>query len=170
MNVIIDGDTAEVAVMLVKRRDGGEFRTLIDYADVPLVAGRKWRAVFDPSINGHYIHGGNGVLLHRIIARATPGVQVDHDNHDTLDNRRQNLILKSPTHNQLNRRGSQRNNKLGLRGVRREGNRFRARVKFHRKNHELGYFDDQADAAKVVEAFLLGIKLAAEESSFGCRK
>ncbi len=46
------------------------------------------------------------VLLHRLIAGAQPGEQVDHVNGDALDNRRCNLRICTPTQNMQNRRKS----------------------------------------------------------------
>lgn len=60
------------------------------------------------------------VLLHRFIVSAGPKEMVDHVNHNGLDNRRLNLRLCSNAENLLNRRKANKNNRLGVLGVRRE--------------------------------------------------
>jgi hypothetical protein len=42
--------------------------------------------------------------MHRFILDAPKGTQVDHRNHDTLDNRRENIWLCTPSQNRLNNR------------------------------------------------------------------
>ena len=55
--------------------------------------------------------------LHREILGARPWEQVDHRNHDTLDNRRANLRACDNSQNQQNRPRAQRNNRSGVKGV-----------------------------------------------------
>lgn len=47
-------------------------------------------------------HTGN-VLMHRQIMTAPDGMEVDHVNHDTLDNRKRNLRIVTKSQNQQNR-------------------------------------------------------------------
>ena len=62
--------------------------------------------------NRHYacgIVGGKKVYMHRLIMNAPKGMQVDHINHNTLDNRRFNLRIctcKQNIHNSLPRIGT----------------------------------------------------------------
>jgi len=44
------------------------------------------------------------LLMHRMLLGASRGVFVDHANHNTLDNRRENIRLATPGQNQMNRR------------------------------------------------------------------
>lgn len=48
--------------------------------------------------------GGQHVRMHRIIMNATEGQIVDHINGNTLDNRRSNLRVVTPSQNAMNRR------------------------------------------------------------------
>ena len=72
---------------------------LIDLRDVPLVAAVDWQL---PRLDGEpYVVGyrfgedrcPDLVYLHRLIAGADPDDIVAHRNGDTLDNRRENLIV-----------------------------------------------------------------------------
>ncbi len=61
----------------------------------------KWCAV--KRKGGWYAMGRTGILMHRVILEAPPGVQVDHRNHDGLDNRRKNIRLCTSSQNNANR-------------------------------------------------------------------
>lgn len=53
-----------------------------------------------------YINGRR-VFMHRLITDAAAGVEVDHRNHDTLDNQRENLRLCTHSQNLANSRPHQ---------------------------------------------------------------
>lgn len=55
------------------------------------------------------------VRLHRFIMEAPRGIEVDHINHDTLDNRRENLRLVTKSQNQQNIGGAHRDSRSGVR-------------------------------------------------------
>jgi hypothetical protein len=77
---------------------------MVDDVDVPLLAGRRWHVM--PSSTGNYyaISGGrNGrVYMHRLITSCPDGLEVDHINHNTLDNRRSNLRVVTHAENMRN--------------------------------------------------------------------
>lgn len=60
---------------------------------------------------------GKLISLHRFLLDAKPSSIVDHINHDTLDNRLANLRFVTKRQNVQNRKGSQKNDKLGLRNI-----------------------------------------------------
>lgn len=93
------------------------------------------------SLAGHgYAHRSHGVYLHRVAVHAPDGSEVDHLNHNILDNRRCNLrVCLSRSLNHLNRRPySQR---PLPQGVSRKGKRFRARIMLNKHEQWLGVFD-----------------------------
>ncbi len=99
---------------------------LIDAADLPLVAGFKWRSTRTHSGNvtyavtsfRKYTPRRQEVILrmHRVILDAPRGVLVDHVNKNGLDNRRANLRLATQSQNQANVRAN-RANTSGFKGV-----------------------------------------------------
>jgi len=71
---------------------------------------------------------------------AWPKDQIDHINQDHSDNRWLNLREATCSENQMNRT-VRADNKIGYKGVRQVGNRFRAVIWINGKNKHLGYFD-----------------------------
>lgn len=59
---------------------------------------------------------GHKMKMHRLIMNAPDGLQVDHRNHNGLDNRRENLRICTNTENSRNRR-IRRDNTTGFKGV-----------------------------------------------------
>lgn len=79
---------------LVPLRGGG--CTLVDAADLPVLAGRRWWREQRPNVCYARCSEGcrrRGLYLHRILMGEPPepGMSVDHINGDGLDNRRKNL-------------------------------------------------------------------------------
>jgi hypothetical protein len=115
-------------------------------------------------LNGHRLsigsHGyaqmweGGVMLLHRWIMNIPVGIRyrviVDHINHDVLDCRRANLRIVTPTASNLNRRIQARDLPLGVYRAR-SGKRYVAKIKRHRRLHNLGTYDTVEQAAAAVE-------------------
>ena len=103
-----------------------EKSALIDDEDFDLISGRKWHAQLQKT--GSYIAAGgwgkNRVLMHRLIMKTPKGVDVDHKNGDTLDNRKCNLRNVSRSENMLNTNGH-KGSRLGVKGVYAHGKKYR---------------------------------------------
>lgn len=129
--------------------------TLISTEDlqrVSSIAGR-WYAMDVGKEKGEKIYvgtkvGGITVYLHQVIAMNPPKTVVDHMNHNTLDNRRENLRIVSYAVNGQNRRGAQRNNvNSGYRNVYRSSSgKWFVRLQCEGETIHVGTFSDVEEA------------------------
>lgn len=129
---------------------------LISPEDLDHLAGKAWTCV-GTGIK-RYMHNrervGNRrpvVSMHRIIMAAAKAEQVDHINHNGLDNRRSNLRLATPALNTANRRFRPKDSEryLGVWPVRnKSGTKYRAVVCRDNKLVDLGRFTSAVDAAR----------------------
>ena len=88
--------------------------TVIDAKDVPLVKRWRWHGrncgagTYAARTTSIYPKGQRrkvvNIYLHRFLTSCPAGLQVDHRNGDTLDNRRRNLEIVTPATN-CQRRG-----------------------------------------------------------------
>lgn len=147
------------AVLFIRRRTGEILECLIDCADIDLVRsnGYRWCAQSNRCTRSYYAtsvvpsHGPNMIGMHRLILGFPAGLDIDHKNHNTLDNRREN-IRAVPRHiNGLNK-VTQVTNTSGFRGVTRAGNRWRATIWCQGRRINLGIHATKEEAA---EAFRL---------------
>lgn len=93
---------------------------------------------------------GKNIYLHRYIMNCPKGKYVDHINHNTLDNRKENLRITNNADNLRN--GEIRvNNKTGVKGVYfdKERKKYVARIKVNYKGIFLGRFDTLEEAQKI---------------------
>lgn len=94
------------------------------------------------------------LLLHRFLMGVTdPEIDVDHEDHDTLNNREYNLRVTEAIHNTKNRKGKNKNNKSGYRNVcwLKSYNQWCVQLMINGKNTRLGFFDDVHEAGKFAE-------------------
>ena len=93
---------------------------------------------------------GKNVYLHRYVMDCPKDKYVDHINHNTLDNRKENLRITTNADNLRN--GKIRvNNKTGVKGVYFDNkrNKYIARIKVNYKGIFLGRFDTLEEAQKI---------------------
>lgn len=86
----IHGETAHILIM----SKGEQFIVKVDVEDLSRVSKCNWSVDSRYHKNSRYLYIGNTRLntdLHRFIMNAPKGIEVDHINHDTLDNRKCNL-------------------------------------------------------------------------------
>ena len=103
--------------------------------------------------SGYAVHyqGRKTLLMHRLIMTAPPHLQVDHINHNRLDNRRDNLRLATRSENQVNKR-LRCDNTSAYKGVSWNRGRWEARIRLPGGRVNLGRFDDPVQAARVHDA------------------
>lgn len=123
-------------------------RAIIDAADLDLVAPYKW------SVNGkyacHYRRNAPNLYMHRLIMGADAGQQVDHINHNTLDNRRENLRLCTNAQNQMNTRPNAGRRYKGVYKHAKGG--WQAIIRINSRNAYLGLYQTEEAAARAYDA------------------
>jgi len=128
--------------------------TLVDDEDYKRINKYKWWGIEDNgriyairklSCDGYRI----AVHMSREILRYVGGKDVDHKNHNTLDNQKTNLRLSTRSENCMNQRIA-KNNKSGYKGVSRSnsGKKWVAKIRKDYKLIHLGYYINKIDAAK----------------------
>lgn len=162
----------DVTVIFLQERDGKRLETLVDTDDLPklLKYPVRWHAGYERTSSTFYVqtrtpeHRNQKTYLHRFITDAPHGMDVDHIEHDGLDNRKAMLRICTPAENLLNRSGPQRNSKSGIRGVswHLSNKKWRAQITIRRKKYVIGDFTD-IEAARVayeqaLERAKLGLK------------
>lgn len=86
------------------------------------------------------------IHIHRIIMDCPKGLQIDHINRNTLDNRKKNLRICTLQENLRNQKRP--NNKTGYTGVavHKQTGKFTAQLKYNYKKIHLGIFDTIQEA------------------------
>lgn len=101
----------------------------------------------------------HGVLMHRFIMNAEKGVEVDHINHNTLDNRKENLRICTRNENEHNRSKTNienpRNYSSKYKGVaiNKQNNYYEAKIIKDSKKIFIGYFEDEVVAANAYNEY-----------------
>lgn len=131
---------------------------LVDDDDYEELNQYKWCAVWSENTNSFYAKRNitmenkkqKGFFMHRVIMGAPHSVLVDHKFHNTLDNRKENLLLVSRSQNKQNGR-KYKSNTSGVTGVtwHEKSLKFRADISINKKRKHLGCFDTIKEATKV---------------------
>jgi hypothetical protein len=87
-------------------------------------------------------------MMHRLIMNTPKGMDTDHINGDSLDNRRCNLRICTHAQNQRNLKKILGNNKYKGVSLFKKTQKWRARIQINRMGLHLGYFDTEEEAAK----------------------
>lgn len=143
-NIITKNDSAVIQVNSAKF---GLVETIIDIHDVDKVKNITWHCEYSTYTKSYYIRGNyknKKILLHRLIMNCPKDTVVDHINHDTLDNRKENLRICSNTRNKMNNKS----NTSGVCGVvwNKERNKWQAQIKINGKLINLGRYSKFEDA------------------------
>lgn len=144
-NEIILCDTF-AEIVLYNKQCSPIAKTRIDIEDIEKIKKYKW------SLDGFgYVQAyiPQTIRLHRLLLNAPKGMDVDHINHDTLDNRKSNLRICNRSQNTIN--GKKRiTNKSGVPGVNwnKQHKKWEARVWQNYKTIRLGFFIDFNEAVK----------------------
>jgi hypothetical protein len=136
---------------------------IVDRSDADLVGQWNWMALPRPGGRGHYAVTQDytkgrqkTIYMHRLLLNAPRGVEVDHIDRETLNNRRSNLRLASHSENKWNT-AARKNNTSGYKGVHYEKRRghYIALAYRHGKRH---YFGSFATAEEAYAAYCQKVK------------
>jgi hypothetical protein len=144
-NYEIRGD---ITAIFLKRRNKEVVETLISTSDLPKVM--EYPNTWCFNYRG-YVTGTRTVnkikkhaVLHRWIFDDPKGMVIDHINHDTLNNTRENLRVVTQSENLQNRKGAMKNSKSGIRGVcwNKIRKKWQVQITTNKKLIHVGYFED----------------------------
>lgn len=123
--------------------------TIVDTVDFESLSAYKWYARWNKQTKSFYAARNNPtdigqetVWMHRVILGLTKGDkhQGDHQDHQTLNNRRYNLRVSTGKQNSRNRR-LRSDSQVGLKGVtRQKSGRFQAGIWVNGKRKALGTY------------------------------
>lgn len=129
---------------------------LVDDDDFDKINQHRW--ALNPQGKGYAVRKGNKrrgeprtIHMHRVVMCAPDGVQIDHINGNSLDNRKENLRLVDTQRNAFNRKKPNVSCTSQYKGVIRRKNSpsWHVRIKFNDRQIELGSYSDEAFAAAV---------------------
>ena len=167
-NYIIDEENG-IAKIELNRRNAENLWTTIDLEDLERVINfpYTWFAKYYEDIDSYYacasqyipeLKHARTILMHQFIMgidRTAREFNVDHQNHNTLDNRKENLRITNVPNNSKNRQKRNSNNKSGYRNVcwNSSRNRWVVQLQVDGKNKVLGTFkeDELEKAGKFAE-------------------
>lgn len=152
-----DWDSAEYLIGYTS--SGKKF--ILDKSDYNLVKDYCWYI----SNQGYVVtsatdNTGKRIRMHRLLFNNCDGMEIDHINHDTTDNRRSNLRIVNRSQNNTNK-GLRKHNTSGCTGVSWHSKReqWYSRINVNKKTIFLGWFNDYDEAVKA--------RKEAEEKYFG---
>jgi hypothetical protein len=153
-------------IKLILKTKNKEVITIIDTDELERVKslGLRWTVKNISDSQQQYARAGkwelvNGELklksyyLHILLADVKNGGDVDHINHNTLDNRKSNLREITTSENTRNRKSKNTNNKSGYRNVcwNKQKEQWMVQLHLEGKNKILGYFDNVDEAGVFAE-------------------
>lgn len=154
----INGD---IATIYIYKKNGEVIETIVDACKLEKLKtlNYRWSADWREAIQNYYIRASVYVYgrksnkmfyLHQIITDSTSKKHyVDHINHNTLDNRLENLRVSSVSENSAHRKSKNRNNSSGFRNVFWNTSLQKWSVTLSKNYHQIkiGDFNDLIEAA-----------------------
>ena len=125
------------------RSNGSYLKCLIDKDDVELC---KSIGIWSVTKAGYISNCKSGIYLHRLVMNCPDGFEVDHINHNLLDNRKSQLRIATSSEQKMNTK-RRIDNHSGQRGVYRDKARNRWAVRLQNSERRvIKRFDDYDDA------------------------
>lgn len=139
--------------------------TIVCDCHAHLLEGYKWQAAYSTRTHSFYavrkarvpemLCGAPRTISMHTVVNGTPrGFLTDHKNHNTLDNRCENL--RTATHSQNNRNRNKRtpqNSTCSYKGVswNKRDRKYQVHITIKNKKRHVGYFDSEEDAARAYD-------------------
>lgn len=133
------------------------YEAIIDASDAHMASQFTWRA----SVRSRQVYAVTSIsdksgkqralYLHRAIANAQDGLDVDHISGNGLDNRSVNLRVATRSQNAQNQR-RRSDNRSGYKGVHAHNGKWRAMIYLKGKGYSLGLHDTAEDAYEAYKA------------------
>jgi hypothetical protein len=154
----------DVTVIFLDRKDGTRLECLIDTVDLPraMEISGTWLPQYRPDCDICYVSGKNkrqSYWLHRFLLNIKPGFEVDHIDHNGLNNCRSNLRIVTRGQNMQNRKGAMKKNKSsGIRGVSwdKKIKRWVVTLKVDGVKYHFGCYKDLDEATDVAQRAIAG--------------
>lgn len=131
--------------------NNGRF-VIVELADYEKLMQHKWRILSPPEYAVRQVTRRKFIYMHNEIMNPPAGLIVDHKDHCGLNNTRQNLRIATRAQNSYNQKKKQGCTSK-YKGVHfsKEKGRYRAGIMGNGKRINLGYFDNETDAAKAYD-------------------
>jgi len=120
---------------------------IVDEKDFEKISKYKWNENSSPKSKKIYARNSKVGYMHRLIMDAKKENKIDHINGNGLDNRKNNLRLATHQQNNFNKT-PYTNNKIGYKGVRKDGNRYIATITYNGKTEYISSRLTPEEAAK----------------------
>ena len=140
-------------ILIIMSKTHGRFEILYDKEDDHIIQGHTWhiQKIKNRFYAGTNIKSEDGKYkkryLHQMIMNPPKGMDTDHINGNTCDNRRQNLRVCTRSENMQNR-GKQKTNTSGFVGVVASGKNWKAQMRHEGKHIYFGTYRTRAEAAR----------------------
>lgn len=145
------------------------YEAIVDDDDYEKLSQYKWQACISRKlvyarrslgkINGYW----KQETMHRVIIDVPENMQVDHKNHNTLDNRKENLRIATPAENMRNMRNRKEGAKYkGVHWLEKD-KKWSARIRVFGKTRNIGNFESDIEAGR---AYDLAAIVAFEEFAY----
>lgn len=150
----------DYVIFYVTRRNGEVFEIYADKSDLNLLKDYCWHVGWHKNIDSFYaetvlylgkIDGKykyKSMIMDRLIMNAPDNTEIDHIDHNGLNNRKYNLRISSVDQNSKHRKSKNKNNSSGYRNVcwDKQNKYWKIQIQIDGKNTDMGHFDDVHEA------------------------
>jgi hypothetical protein len=128
-------------------------QVIVDADDYEYLSQYKWHIKVGGGGNSYACRsaGGKTIRMHREIMKATAGQEIDHINHNSLDNRKCNLRICTRSQNGMNKRPIKGNYK-GVSFCNTRGRWF-SQICSNNDRKTIGYYSSEVDAARAYDEY-----------------